>query len=260
MQRIDLTGKRFGDLIVIKYDKNGKWLCICDCGNETYVASGNLNNGFTKSCGCKRTNVFKDLTGKQFGFLTAVEYVQAKKPPKWLCRCICGKEIVVITDNLTRGHTKSCGCKKGKMITNSKMRHGQADSKAYNAWRHIKGRCLNPKDKRYEYYGGRGIKVCDRWLETFENFYFDMGDPPTPQHSIDRINVDGDYEPSNCRWATVKEQMNNTRQTPKYTYQNESHTLKEWAEIKNITYSTLQQRIKKMGWTIEKSIETPKRI
>jgi hypothetical protein len=147
----------------------------------------------------------EDLTDRRFGALVAKSY---KYPRKWLCQCDCGNLVEVFTDNLTRGHTRSCGCKKGEMTADALTRHGKADSKVYNCWRNMKNRCYNSQSKDYPEYGGRGINVCDRWLESFANFYADMGDPPTPHHSIDRKDVDGDYFPANCRWVTPDTQAN----------------------------------------------------
>ena len=253
MQREDITGNRYGNLIAMKYESNSKWLCKCDCGEETIVSKSNLKDGRTKSCGCQRKNIFKDLTGLRFGYLEAVKFMP---PRKWLCLCDCGQEIEVFTDNLTRNHTRSCGCKKGKMITISKTQVAKHSHKIRTAWNNMKSRCFKLKDPRYIWYGGRGITVCERWLD-IDNFYADMGDAPTIKHSIDRIDNNGNYEPENCKWSTQKEQCNNQRRVKLYKYEGKEHSIKEWSEIKNVPYGSLQQRIYKLKWSFEKAICTP---
>lgn len=125
------------------------------------------------------------------------------------CRCDCGKLCLMAKASLRNGDTKSCGCERGRASVHGHARRG-GKSLEYICWTNMKARCLYPKNNRYEYYGGRGIKVCERWLESFENFLADMGPRPRGM-SIDRINPDGNYEPGNCRWATSKEQNNNKR-------------------------------------------------
>lgn len=128
----------------------------------------------------------------------------------------------------------------------------------YNTWAHIRMRCNNPQDSSYENYGGRGIKVCDRWMgeDGFVNFRADMGPRPSPKHSIDRIDNDGDYTPTNCRWATKTEQVRNRRVTRTLTHNGETLSLVEWSERTGIAYDTLKRR-KAMGWSDEKTVTEP---
>lgn len=130
------------------------------------------------------------------------------------------------------------------------FKHGKSKSKAYSSWSGIIQRTTNEKDKRFKDYGGRGIEVCERW-RTFENFLADIGEPPSPQHSVDRINNNGNYEPSNCRWATPKEQANNKKDTILITYNGETKNIFEWADSLNIKHHTLYYRYLR-GWPIEK--------
>ena len=252
MQRKDISGMRFGSLVVLSYQGAGKWDCNCDCGNLTRVAKSNLKDGRTKSCGCRRVNIFNNLTGIKFGLLEAKKF---SPPRKWFCVCDCGNEIEVFTDNLTRNHTKSCGCNKAQFVTNSKLRHGKADgkNKVYTAWHNMKDRCSNQNNKDYINYGGRGISVCETWL-TFERFYKDMGEPPSKKHTLERVDVNGDYSPQNCEWATSSVQRNNQRRSKKYEFQGESHSLIEWCNIKNMPYARLAQRVEKLGWDFERAI------
>jgi hypothetical protein len=154
---------------------------------------------------------FIDLAGHKFGRLTAIKY---EGNAMWKCNCVCGNSSTVYRGDLRAGRTKSCGCLKNetqKDIGVRRTTHGLSNTSEYHTWYSMKYRCNNTNSKDYPDYGGRGITICDRWLESFDNFYKDMGEKPTAKHSLDRINVNGNYEPSNCRWATIAEQSNNKR-------------------------------------------------
>ena len=160
-----------------------------------------------------------DIAGQRFGRWTVLEFAESDKHrnSRWLCQCDCGSRAVVHGTNLLSGHSTSCGCyQKSLCVTHPMSRkHGETlngcESKEYRAWAGMKKRCYNAKNIRYEHYGGRGIKVCDRWLHSFENFLADVGRAPEDscKWSIDRIDNDGDYDRGNVRWATAKEQANN---------------------------------------------------
>ena len=269
----DLTGQRFGKLMVVSraddYIKpNGnkiiQWRCVCDCGNEVVVRGEYLRSGDTKSCGCLTS---ENLVGMKFGRLTVMDRESPKsKKAKglWVCKCECGNVIKVNTSDLKSGNTTSCGCKRKETLRQLRTKHGESNTRLYNVWSDMKKRCYNTKNVDYKNYGGRGISVCDEWMD-FQNFYdwaiangYDET-APRGQCTIDRINVDGNYEPENCRWVDRYIQMNNKRNNRILTYNGESHTLAEWCEIVNIPYNCLKSRLNKLHWSVEKTLTTPTR-
>ena len=159
----------------------------------------------------------------------------------WFCRCECGTEKWIHWNSAVQGKIKSCGCFKRNQIIARCLKHGMTKSRTYRAWAAMLTRIRNRNRGRFKDYGGRGISVCARWL-SFENFFADMGEQPQDK-TIDRINNDGDYEPGNCRWATIKEQANNTRRSHPLTYRGETKPPKEWARIAGINYFTLMSRL-----------------
>jgi hypothetical protein len=205
---------------------------------------------------------FKNLTGLSFGRWTVVAYRGRHKsrPTSWLCRCECGTERIVISSSLVAvSGTQSCGCFQKEQLASRMLTHGYSSAAEHMAWASLKDRCHNEKSSSYDGYGGRGISVCDRWRDSFENFLADMGERPSKEHSIDRKDNDGNYEPDNCRWATKKEQGRNRRSNRILTFNNKTQTLIEWSEELGISSAVIRQRIKASGWSIEEALTTPAR-
>lgn len=205
--------------------------------------------------------MIKDLAGQRFGRLIVLETFRENNITYCKCRCDCGNEKIVQNNNLKNGHVKSCGCLR-KESPNHKT-HSLSNSRLYNVWLGMKARCYYSKNNRYYCYGARGIQVCNEWKNDFMSFYeWSMSNgynenAPRGKCTIDRIDINGNYEPNNCRWITNKEQANNTRKNHFVTYNNETHTLKEWSEILNINYGTLRNRITTCKWDYIKSLTTP---
>lgn len=198
----------------------------------------------------------QNLSEKRFGRLIANKIVghTGGGVNKWLCLCDCGKEHIASAECLMRGITKSCGCL--RLETVRKIRkHGQAGKKTreYYAWSSMKARCSNSKKDDFKHYGGRKIKVCKRWLTSFENFYKDMGDIPSENHSLDRINVNKGYNPSNCRWATSEIQGNNKRNSRYFVLKGIKKTISQWSRIFKVPPSNLSIMLKRK--TIEETYE-----
>ena len=199
---------------------------------------------------------YEDLTGQKFGAWTVIKRMPSSKSgaTKWLCKCDCGTEKEVFASNLKRGLTVSCGCKKNEMQSEKAKTHGMTNTRIYRIYCNIKSRCYNPDKDNYKWYGGLGIKMCDEWRSSFENFYkWAIANGYTEKLTLDRIDGRGDYEPSNCHWVTVKEQQNNRKDNVIITYKGETKTLAQWAETCGINRVTLWNRIFNYKWAIEKA-------
>ncbi len=202
-----------------------------------------------------------DHAGRTYGRLLVLSQAEnLNNQTRWHCRCECGTKLALRTINFVSGNTKSCGCWKSE-TTSMRVRarcttHGASvrgnKKRSYIIWMNMVQRCTNPLVPSYIHYGARGISMCDRWRTSYANFIADMGDPPVG-YSIDRINNDGNYEPTNCRWAPRKVQARNTRRNHMIEYLGERLALSEWAERTGLPYATLLHRVT-AGWSPEEAL------
>ena len=200
-----------------------------------------------------------ELVGKTFGRLTVIAknpILTASKNSQWDCVCVCGNRVVAIGSKLINGHTTSCGCFHLERMKEASVTHGLSRTPEYNSWLAMKQRCNNPQDAAYSRYGGRGILICERWENSFENFIHDMGLRPSPNHSIERKDNNLGYCPSNCVWATAIEQANNRRSSCCYEYNGVTKTVAEWSREFNIKYHVLKKRLNR-NWDFERAITEP---
>jgi hypothetical protein len=203
-----------------------------------------------------------ELSGQSFTRLTALELFKdrtSRGGTLWKCRCECGNEIFVRGTDLKSGNTRSCGClQKEWAIRNAKATatHGMSNTSIFSVWCGMMKRCRSKTARHYKDYGGRGIKVCRRWLK-FENFFSDMGFRPDGM-SLDRIDNDGDYKPSNCRWANLEQQNNNRRSSSFINYDGHRLTVSQWARKIGIPHSTLFSRLNVMKWSVERALSDTK--
>lgn len=204
-----------------------------------------------------------NLLGQRFGRLTVIEKAPSKNysgqlKTRWVCKCDCGNIVTVTTQELRKGDTKSCGCLAIEELKVRSIKHGKRNTRIYKIWANMKARCYNPNEINYYLYGGRGIEVCDSWKNSFIEFYtWAIDNGYQSNLTLDRKNVDGNYEPNNCRWANKEQQANNTRTNVYLEYEGITHTIAEWAKIKNIPYNLLWNRINKSHWDIEKAFTEP---
>lgn len=242
----DLTGQRFGHLTVIERAKENtkagkaRWICKCDCGNESIVTGNNLKTGGTISCGCMGQNLI-DLTGKRFNHLTVIGKSHKDKWGKtfWKCICDCGNECVVHGSQLRNRNQKSCGCNLCRPDIE------KVDERIIRIWAGMYTRCYNKNVDYYKNYGGRGIKICDEWIGKggCRHFYeWAMKSGYREDLTLDRIDVNGNYEPSNCRWIPMAEQMSNMRKSIRVLYNGEKVSPAELSIITGINVATIYSR------------------
>lgn len=196
--------------------------------------------------------------GQKVGHLTLLQSEVRKEVRHWHCRCDCGRLTTKRASCIRRSPLPSCGCKTPGLISKAARKHGMTVGRRtpeYSSWVHMNRRCNSPSNTCYKNYGRRGITICERW-QSFENFLADMGNAPSPKHTLDRINVNGNYEPSNCRWATKLEQDNNKRGNVRLTLNGRTMTIAQWNRELGMSTATVQTRLKR-GWTVEEALTIP---
>lgn len=246
-------GKNFGTWTVkTVFSENGKSFafCKCVCGKTRRTRLDYLSNKKEMFCSC----LFRKHIGEKYGKLKILDvYIKPNSGVLFFCLCDCGKnKTIKCLHKLTSGHTKSCGCHKRSF----NLKHGLTRSYIHNIYQNMTRRCHSPKSDSYGEYGAKGITVCDRWRENILNFIEDMGMPPTNKHSIDRIDNTKGYSKENCRWATSAEQARNKRTNRMYTVNGKTMCLHDWAREKNISATSITDRMKR-GWSLERAINTP---
>lgn len=218
-----------------------------DLSNYALARHMGVNELAVLSALTKKSRTAINLVGQKFGMLTVVRRNgRIGRNTAWLCRCDCGNETAASTHHLRTGAKVSCGCRR---LKHGHGGRGERRSSEYCCWFSMIARCANPARA---HYGGRGIRVCDRW-SSFESFLADMGPKPSPKHSLDRIDVNGNYEPGNCRWATKKEQARNTRANHRLSAFGKTGTLADWSDWTGINPATISSRIHK-GWSPERAV------
>ena len=194
-----------------------------------------------------------DLTGQKFGRLTVISFSHMDiSISKWLCKCECGTERILIGSSLKNGTTKSCGCLRKERITSSLTIHDKSRTSIHNLWVAMRQKCDNKNNKYYVDNGGRGIKVCDRW-HIFENFYEDMGDKPTDIHMLSRLDNNGDFSSDNCKWISLEEHVKNRKNRRELNFDSKIHSIAEWSIISGTRPTTIQARLKR-GWSHEEAV------
>lgn len=264
MKKVDnLIGSKINNLFVIretvckeigKHKRKVRYfLCLCFCGKKTIRNSNDLISGRAKSCGCISTK--QNLIGEKFGYLEVVKETKINNKKSWECVCECGNVVFATTQLLKSGKKSNCGCKTKELLSKVNKTHGYTGTKPYISLKNAKARCENPNNTHYKSYGGRGIKYLltkEQEIEFMEQY--------EEGKTIDRIDVNGNYEIGNIRWATTKEQALNTRRNVFITYRNKTQTLKEWCDELKLNYQTIKIRIRVLGWDPERAFNEEAKI
>lgn len=230
----------------------------CQTCNQDFSPRSNTQSYCSDKC--SRASRLRDLSNQKFGELFVLQRDTARPSPptRWLCQCSCGQVTSVRASHLLHHAISSCGCRRLARLAeaNTKTRHARNGKvqRTYKIWAGMKSRCLNQNSHAWPDYGGRGIEICERWLD-YENFLADMGQPPTHTHTLDRKDNDGHYSPENCRWATPTEQMRNRRNNRRITHEGETACLAEWAERLAMSAKVLARKLGK--YSIEEIVTPP---
>lgn len=255
-------GSKIDKVTILGYDKkNLKYKCQCECGNIVYKTWYYLEKQGAKSgCGCFRKTDGSKHIGERYGRLMIISTAQWKNK-QWYynCICDCGEKVIVGIKSMMDKNTVSCGCYNREVLKKIATKHGKRHTRLYGIWKTMKSRCYNEKFPKYQKYGARGIKICEDWKNDFKKFYEWANQNGYSENlSIDRIDVNGDYEPKNCRWVNAKIQANNKTTNRYVQYKGEVKSIAEWASILNMNCATLRGRLN-AGWSVEKAFVTPVR-
>lgn len=272
MKANDLTGIKVGRLTVMEMVEEGsrkKYKCRCECGEECIVRADRLKSGATLSCGCLRkerqseANTKEISAGTVFGRFTVIENTGEKDSSgtyQYKCQCECGEKKIIPGTALRTGKVQSCGCLRKERQRQAVVKHGDYKSRLYKIWDGMIQRCTNPNNKKYQYYGGRGITVCAEWLNNYQSFRdwaIENGyDEKAEQWActLDREDTNGEYGPNNCRWVPQSTQMNNTRRCRVVTVDGVSRNMTQWAQELGVHRSSLY-RARRRGDDIENYIK-----
>ena len=278
-RKLQLEGLRFGRLTVLHSEGKNKigqyfWRCKCDCGNEKVILGHSLCRGGTRSCGClekesRDAHIAKirhspaDHVGKKYGRITVEELYVADRKSRAKGRCDCGSAWEGPFGPLVNGKTLSCGCLRdettaARRLTHGQTRNGSTGSIEYRCYRAMIRRCTDTHMRDYPRYGGRGIKVCARWLESFDNFLADMGAAPEDRQTVDRIDNDGDYSPDNCEWASRMTQSRHRSNTVYATIDGVTRPMTEWCDVLGVNEKTVRSRMAK-GFDMVTALTMPRK-
>lgn len=260
-------GEKYGHLTTVKYvgvvKNRHSWECLCDCGNVVIKTESSIKSSKINVCN-SRCRCLYDISGKRFSNLTVIDSViknnNGHKDRMWRCVCDCGKEVYAKKYELEKRHTTSCGCKRSERSRRVNTIHGHSKSKICIILRGMKQRCQNPKNKYYQNYGGRGISICEEWSNPIDgviNFYnWAINNGYKDGYSIERIDVNDNYSPENCKWIPMSEQYANRTDTRYVSYKNETLPLFKMCEKYNVKYTTVLRRLQ-LGWDVKYAIEIP---
>lgn len=243
----DLTGQRFGKLVIIELDEEKTkhyhqafWICKCDCGNIKSIQARGLVSGDIKTCNLCNP---KDITSNKYGRLTPIKWFRKNKAIYWECKCDCGKTVNVLQSNLLSGKSHSCGCLQKELASKRFGKHYMRNTPLLDCYYNMKSRCYDKNNTHYKSYGGRGITVCDEWKNSSKTFVdWALSSGYKQGLTIDRIDVNGNYSPKNCRWITMKEQSYNRQNSIIITISGTKKCLKEWTTLMGWNYSTYNAR------------------
>lgn len=264
------NGQKFGKLTIIsKVDGTGnKYLCRCECSNTKIVQMKDLTRGHIKSCGCMQGDR-GNMVGKVCGMVTVLGFSGIVRSEKtghtyrtWKCKCVCGNETIKTTSELRNGHSISCGCYRIEKTKEFATTHGLSKTRLYKTYTSMKARCYRPTTTYYENYGGRGIKVCDEWLESFENFKAWADKSGYADNlTIERIDNDGNYCPENCTWITKQEQDRNKRTNHPVIYKGQEMLLTDLVKLTGLAPQTIKKHEQQYNYNydlmVKEILESP---